>query len=69
VGRSPDPRRRARIVFVRADTGRSGSVVWTVAYTNFAVPFMFAGVGVALPHVVVPAHGSPSLQSSSEVQP
>jgi MFS family permease len=29
--------------------GRSTAVVWTVAYTNFALPFMFAGMGVALP--------------------
>jgi MFS family permease len=31
------------------DTHGSAAVVWTVAFTNFALPFMFAGVGVALP--------------------
>ncbi len=31
------------------DTHGSGAVVWTVAFTNFTMPFMFAGVGVALP--------------------
>ena len=28
---------------------RKTAVVWTVAFTNFAVPFMFSGVGVTLP--------------------
>jgi len=27
----------------------STAVVWTVAFTNFAMPFMFSGVGVAMP--------------------
>jgi MFS family permease len=33
------------------DTRGSAAVVWTVAFTNFAMPFMFAGVGVALPAI------------------
>jgi MFS family permease len=33
------------------DADSSPAVVWTVAFTNFALPFMFAGVGVALPAI------------------
>ena len=33
------------------DHSDSSAVVWTVAFTNFALPFMFAGVGVALPAI------------------
>ena len=32
-----------------SDAAGSAAVVWTVAVTNFSMPFMFAGVGVALP--------------------
>jgi MFS family permease len=31
------------------DAPGSAAIVWTVAYTNFTLPFMFAGVGIALP--------------------
>ena len=34
-----------------ADTDRSAIVTWTVAVSQFAGPFMFSGVGIALPAV------------------
>ncbi|MCG6923829.1 MAG: MFS transporter [Acidobacteria bacterium] len=33
------------------DTSGSTAVVWSVAFTNFAMPFMASGVGVALPAI------------------
>ena len=36
---------------VTRDNRGSAAVVWTVAVTNFSMPFMFAGVGVALPAI------------------
>ncbi|MBW2455194.1 MAG: MFS transporter [Deltaproteobacteria bacterium] len=32
-----------------SNTAQNRAVVWTIAFTNFATPFMFSGVGVTLP--------------------
>lgn len=34
---------------MNATSSRNNAVIWTVASTNFAAPFMFSGIGVTLP--------------------